>query len=295
MFKLEYISRFYDQILKLYDIKIFGTTFDIIKVIIIAYIAKKLGYLLIDRFYVMQEKSKLQFSERKVKTLSSLTKNILKYVIYFVAVYSILEILGLKMGSILAVAGIGSLAVGFGAQSLVKDVITGFFIIFEDQFGVGDYITINNFSGTVEEIGLRVTKIRDFSGDLNIIPNGEITSVTNHSKGAMRALVAVSVSYEEDVDRVIEALNEICTEMKRDRTDLLDGPKVLGITNFKDSAVEITVVAMAKPMQQWAVERDLRYRIKKLFKDYDIDLPYPHMNVSIEDKNKKGDVSAERD
>ncbi|AFK85558.1 MULTISPECIES: mechanosensitive ion channel family protein [Thermoanaerobacterium] len=292
---MEYISRFYDQILKLYDIKIFGTTFDIIKVIIIAYIAKKLGYLLIDRFYVMQEKSKLQFSERKVKTLSSLTKNILKYVIYFVAVYSILEILGLKMGSILAVAGIGSLAVGFGAQSLVKDVITGFFIIFEDQFGVGDYITINNFSGTVEEIGLRVTKIRDFSGDLNIIPNGEITSVTNHSKGAMRALVAVSVSYEEDVDRVIEALNEICTEMKRDRTDLLDGPKVLGITNFKDSAVEITVVAMAKPMQQWAVERDLRYRIKKLFKDYDIDLPYPHMNVSIEDKNKKGDVSAERD
>lgn len=295
MFKLEYISRFYDQILKLYDIKIFGNAFDIIKVIIIAYIAKKLGYLLIDRFYVMQEKSKLQFSERKVKTLSSLTKNILKYVIYFVAVYSILEILGLKMGSILAVAGIGSLAVGFGAQSLVKDVITGFFIIFEDQFGVGDYITINNFSGTVEEIGLRVTKIRDFSGDLNIIPNGEITSVTNHSKGAMRALVAVSVSYEEDVDRVIEALNEICTEVKRDRTDLLDGPKVLGITNFKDSAVEITVVAMAKPMQQWAVERDLRYRIKKLFKDYNIDLPYPHMNVSIEDKNKKGDVSAERD
>lgn len=295
MFKLEYISRLYDQILKLYDIKIFGNAFDIIKVIIIAYIAKKLGYLLIDRFYVMQEKSKLQFSERKVKTLSSLTKNILKYVIYFVAVYSILEILGLKMGSILAVAGIGSLAVGFGAQSLVKDVITGFFIIFEDQFGVGDYITINNLSGTVEEIGLRVTKIRDFSGDLNIIPNGEITSVTNHSKGAMRALVAVSVSYEEDVDRVIEALNEICDEMKRDRTDLLDGPKVLGITNFKDSTVEITVVAMAKPMQQWAVERDLRYRIKKLFKDYNIDLPYPHMNISIEDKDKKGDVSAERD
>lgn len=292
---MEYLLNLYNQILKLYDIKILGTTFDILKVVIIAYIAKKLGYLLIDRFYVMQERSKIQFSERKVKTLSSLTKNILRYVIYFVAIYSILEILGLKMGSILAVAGIGSLAVGFGAQSLVKDVITGFFIIFEDQFGVGDYITINNFSGTVEEIGLRVTKIRDFSGDLNIIPNGEITSVTNHSKGAMRALVTIGISYEEDVDKALKILNEICNAVKKDRDDILEGPSVLGITNFKDSTVEITIVAMTKPMQQWAVERDLRYRIKQSFNNYNIDLPYPHMNVVLKDNNKKGDNDAKRD
>lgn len=295
MFDLEYLLNLYNQILKLYEIKMLGTIFDILKVVIIAYIAIKLGYLLIDRFYVMQEKSKIQFSERKIKTLSSLTKNILRYVIYFVAIYSILEILGLKMGSILAVAGVGSLAVGFGAQSLVKDVITGFFIIFEDQFGVGDYITINNFSGTVEEIGLRVTKIRDFSGDLNIIPNGEITSVTNHSKGAMRALVNVDISYEEDIDKALKILNEICNKMKEDRDDILEGPSVLGITNFKDSAIEVTIIAKTKPMQQWAVERDLRYRIKQEFDDNSVEFPYPHMDVVLKDINKKGDSDAERD
>lgn len=292
---MKYLLNLYNQILKLYDIKILSTVFDILKVIIIAYIVKKLGYLLIDRFYIMQEKSKIQFSERKVKTLSSLTKNILRYVIYFVAIYSILEILGLKMGSILAVAGIGSLAIGFGAQSLVKDVITGFFIIFEDQFGVGDYITINNFSGIVEEIGLRVTKVRDFSGDLNIIPNGEITFVTNHSKGAMRALVSIGISYDEDVDRVIEILNKICNEVKEDRDDILEGPSVLGITNFKDSTVEVTIIAKTKPMQQWQVERDLRYRIKQAFDDNNVDFPYPHMDVVLKKDNGKGDNDAKRD
>lgn len=280
---LEYLLNLYKQILKLYDIKILNITLEILKIIIIAYIVKKLGYLLIDRFYIMQERAKIQFSERKVKTLSYLTKNILRYVIYFVAIYSVLEILGLKMGSILAVAGIGSLAIGFGAQSLVKDVITGFFIIFEDQFGVGDYITINNFSGIVEEIGLRVIKVRDFSGDINIIPNGEITFVTNHSKGAMRALVNIDISYDEDVDRVMEILNKICNEVKKERDDILEGPSVLGITNFKDSTVEVTIVAKTKPMQQWQLERDLRYRVKQAFDENNVEFPYPHMDVMLKE------------
>lgn len=291
---MENLLSFYKQFLSLYDIKFFKTVFDILKIVIIAYISKRIGYFLIDRFYIMQDRSKIQFPERKMKTLSSLTKNILRYVIYFVAVYSILEILGFRMGSILAVAGVGSLAVGFGAQSLVKDVITGFFVIFEDQFGVGDYITTNNFSGIVEEIGLRITKVRDFSGDLHIIPNGEIKVVTNHTRGGMRALVNIGISYEEDVDKVTNVLTKICDEIKNDRDDILEGPSVLGITGFNDSSVEVTVVAKTKPMQQWAVERDLRYRIKQVFDDMKIEFPYPHMDILLKENIKKGEEDAER-
>lgn len=288
------LSELYKYILKLYEINPLREIFDILKVIIIAFLSKKLGYYLIDRFYVIQDKSKIQFSARKMKTLSSLMKNILKYVIYFIVIYSVLQILGINTGSILAVAGVGSLAVGFGAQNLVKDVITGFFIIFEDQFGVGDYITTNTFSGTVEDIGVRVTKIRDFSGDLHIIPNGEIKIVTNHTRGGMRALVNIGISYEENVDKVIKILDEICSDIKKDRDDILDGPSVLGITDFKDSSIDLTIVAKTKPMQQWAVERDIRYRIKQKFDDMGIEIPYQHMDVSLKNDFKRSDEGAER-
>ncbi|QSZ27352.1 mechanosensitive ion channel family protein [Aceticella autotrophica] len=277
------ILDFYGKIISLYDIKIFKVCFDILKVIIIAFISKKIGYFLIDRFYIMQERSKIQFPEKKMKTLSSLTKNVLRYVIYFIAGATILKIFGTDMSSIIAVAGIGSLAIGFGAQSLVRDILTGFFIIFEDQFSVGDYITINNFSGTVEEIGLRITKTRDFSGELHIIPNGEIKIVTNHTRGGMRALVNIGISYEADVDSVIKILNEICDDVKKSRDDILEGPTVLGITDFKDSSIGVTIVANTKPMQQWAVERELRYRIKQVFDEKNVEFPYPHLDVTIKD------------
>jgi small conductance mechanosensitive channel len=189
------------------------------------------------------------------------------------------------MTSILAVAGIGSLAIGFGAQNLVKDVISGFFVIFEDQFGVGDYITINNFSGLVEEVGLRTSKIRDFSGDLHIIPNGEIKTVTNHTRGSMRALVNVGVPYEEDVDKITNVLKQICEDIKKSRNDIIDGPSVLGITDFQDSQVLITIVAKTEPMKQWEVEREIRYRIKKVFDQEKIAFPYPHRDITIKNND----------
>lgn len=248
---------------------------------VIAFIGIKIGDILISRFYKLQTKGKIQLPERKIGTLMSLTKNILRYVIYFIAAASILKIFNIEMTSILAVAGIGSLAIGFGAQNLVKDVISGFFIIFEDQFGVGDYITINNFSGLVEEVGLRTSKIRDFSGDLHIIPNGEIKTVTNHTRGSMRALVNVGIPYEEDIDRIINVLTQICEDIKKSRNDVIEGPTVLGITDFQDSQVLITIIAKTEPMKQWEVERDIRYRIKKVFDREKITFPYPHTDVTI--------------
>ncbi|HHY80597.1 mechanosensitive ion channel family protein [Thermoanaerobacter thermohydrosulfuricus] len=278
---METIAQLYQKLSSLYDIKILKVTFDIIKILVIAFIGIKIGDILISRFYKLQTKGKIQLPERKIGTLMSLTKNILRYVIYFIAAASILKIFNIEMTSILAVAGIGSLAIGFGAQNLVKDVISGFFIIFEDQFGVGDYITINNFSGLVEEVGLRTSKIRDFSGDLHIIPNGEIKTVTNHTRGSMRALVNVGIPYEEDIDRIINVLTQICEDIKKSRNDVIEGPTVLGITDFQDSQVLITIIAKTEPMKQWEVERDIRYRIKKVFDREKITFPYPHTDVTI--------------
>ena len=282
---MEAIVQLYQKFLSLYDIKILKVTFDIIKILVIAFIGIKIGDILISRFYKLQTKGKIQLPERKIGTLMSLTKNILRYVIYFIAAASILKIFNIDMTSILAVAGIGSLAIGFGAQNLVKDVISGFFVIFEDQFGVGDYITINNFSGLVEEVGLRTSKIRDFSGDLHIIPNGEIKTVTNHTRGSMRALVNVGVPYEEDVDKITNVLKQICEDIKKSRNDIIDGPSVLGITDFQDSQVLITIVAKTEPMKQWEVEREIRYRIKKVFDQEKIAFPYPHRDITIKNND----------
>jgi small conductance mechanosensitive channel len=282
---MEAIVQLYQKFLSLYDIKILKVTFDIIKILVIAFIGIKIGDILISRFYKLQAKGKIQLPERKIGTLMSLTKNILRYVIYFIAAASILKIFNIEMTSILAVAGIGSLAIGFGAQNLVKDVISGFFVIFEDQFGVGDYITINNFSGLVEEVGLRTSKIRDFSGDLHIIPNGEIKTVTNHTRGSMRALVNVGVPYEEDVDKITNVLKQICEDIKKSRNDIIDGPTVLGITDFQDSQVLITIVAKTEPMKQWEVEREIRYRIKKVFDQEKIAFPYPHREITIKNND----------
>ncbi|ADH61931.1 MscS Mechanosensitive ion channel [Thermoanaerobacter mathranii subsp. mathranii str. A3] len=282
---MEAIVQLYQKFLSLYDIKILKVTFDIIKILIISFVGIKIGDILISRFYKLQAKGKIQLPERKIGTLMSLTKNILRYVIYFIAAASILKIFNIDMTSILAVAGIGSLAIGFGAQNLVKDVISGFFVIFEDQFGVGDYITINNFSGLVEEVGLRTSKIRDFSGDLHIIPNGEIKTVTNHTRGSMRALVNVGVPYEEDVDKITNVLKQICEDIKKSRNDIIDGPTVLGITDFQDSQVLITIVAKTEPMKQWEVEREIRYRIKKVFDQEKIAFPYPHREITIKNND----------
>lgn len=259
--------------------------------IILAFIVTKvillLFYKAIDNFFNNYKNSKFNISERKIKTMGTLIKNILKYSVYFIFITIVLSFFNIKIESLLAVAGIGGLAVGFGAQSLVKDVITGFFILFEDQFGVGDYITIDKYSGIVEEVGLRVTKIRDFSGALHIVPNGQITSVTNHNAGNMRALVEISVAYKEDLDKVHNVLQMVCDEVRQDMADkIVDGPTVLGVSGLGSGAVNMTIVAIAKPMKHWEVERELRLRIKEAFDREGIEMPYNKVVVYSERKER---------
>ncbi|TDT50475.1 mechanosensitive ion channel family protein [Fonticella tunisiensis] len=257
----------------------------IIAIIIITKIIIKVGNVLIEKFFNKQKNSRFGVSEKKADTLSELLKSILRYVMYLLAVMWTISIInpGFAM-TLTGVLGVGGVAVGFGAQSLIKDIISGFFILFEDQFAVGDYIQVDNMSGFVETLGLRITKIRDFTGDLHIIPNGAITKVTNKSRGNMRALVDVSISYEDDIDAAIKIIRKVCEEAKNDIKTITDGPDVLGVTELGELGVKITVVAKTIPMEQWAVERELRKRIKYALDKEGIEIPYQKRVVINETK-----------
>lgn len=242
--------------------------------IIIKWILKLINKV-VDKTFINRKGSHLFKSNRRANTLGEIVKKVLKYILYFLGIVISLEMFNINTTSILATAGIGGLAIGFGAQSLVKDVITGFFILLEDQYAVDDYVQIGDFQGVVEELGLRVTKLRDFSGELHIIPNGKIEIVTNRTRGSMRALVTIPISYEEDLDRVISILEETCKEIRTINEDIIEGPSVLGVNQLEDKGMVITIVARTKSMSQWSVERQIRKKVLDILKIENISIPYP--------------------
>lgn len=243
-------------------------------ILILTKIIVKVLSSIIERFFKKQRNSRFGISDRKAATLSELIKSLLRYIIYFIAVMWIFEAVGFDIRTVIAVTSIAGVAIGFGAQNLVKDVITGFFILFEDQFAVGDYISIEDKSGIVEVLGLRITKIRDFSGDLHIIPNGSITKVTNKSRGNMRAMVDINISYEEDIDRAVKIMKETADELRKELDYIVEGPEVIGVAGFGEYGITIRTIAKTLPMKQWDVEMEYRKRIKKALGDADIKIPY---------------------
>lgn len=244
-------------------------------VLIAVRLAVKFSALLIDKLFQKQVDGKTKADAKKVTTMTTLTKSATRYTLYFIGITTILGILNLPVSSLLATAGIGGLAIGFGAQNLVRDIITGFFILFEDQYSVGDYITVNKYSGIVEEIGLRTTKIRDFSGDLHIIPNGNIINVTNHCRGNMRIMFDVDIAYEADVDRAIKVLENYFEEYSKQEPSIVEGPKVLGVQELSAYSVVLRIWATSKPMEQWRISRELKKGIKKALDEAGIEIPYP--------------------
>ncbi|MDS1030565.1 mechanosensitive ion channel family protein [Bacillota bacterium LX-D] len=253
-------------------------SFKILRVILILVASRlilKLGWAVVDHLFLEQENGTVFSLHRRAGTLRALLRSILKYTIYFIAAMMILEVFNVKTGSILAGAGIVGLAVGFGAQSLVKDVITGFFIIFEDQFTVGEYITTAGVTGTVEELGLRTTKIREWTGQLHIIPNGEITKVTNFNRGQMLAVVNLGISYEVDLDYALEVLRQACQEAAEEIPSLIEVPVVQGVTELRDFDVVIRVTARTLAGEQWEAERVLRKKLKQALDAHGIEIPYP--------------------
>ncbi|WCK56919.1 mechanosensitive ion channel family protein [Aneurinibacillus sp. Ricciae_BoGa-3] len=241
---------------------------------------------------------RIQMDSRRSGTMRTLISNIIKYTVYFIAFYNVFTFIGFDPGPLLASAGVLGLAIGFGAQNLIRDIITGFFIIFEDQFAVGDVITVKNVTGTVQAIGLRITRIKTWTGEVHIIPNGSITEVTNLSMENSMAVVDVSVAYGVDIKHVIEILEEMASQWMMEMDDIVDTPSVLGVEKFGTSDIVIRVIAECKPLKHNDVMRTLRADIKERFDKEGIKIPYPHMvlvsaNGELNEQNTSGNRSGQ--
>jgi len=203
-------------------------------------------------------------------------------VILIVAAMIVLKELGVEIGPILAAAGIVGLAVGFGAQSLVKDVISGFFILLEDQIRVNDVVQVAGKGGLVERINLKTTILRDLAGNVHYVPNGQIDVVTNMTKEYSRYVFDIGVAYREDVDEVMEVIKEVDEELRNDpafKDDILEPIEVLGLDQFADSALIIKARTTTKPIKQWYVGREFNRRLKRKFDERNIEIPFPHITL----------------
>lgn len=230
-------------------------------------------------------------SEKRAKTLASVIQNFLIILAIVVAAITIIGQLGIEIAPLLATAGIAGVAIGFAGQSLIKDIINGFFLLLWDQVRVGDYVQLSDKRGLVEMINLKMTIIRDFNGNVHYIPNGSIDVVTNMTKDYSRYLFEIGVAYREDVDEVIEVIKEVDDELRKDpdfRDDILEPIDIFGLDEFADSALIIKARTTTKPLKQWRIKREFNKRLKKKFDQMDIEIPFPHRTLYIgQDKEGK--------
>lgn len=241
------------------------------------------------------EKVGLERSKR-TETLARLLETTAQVVILLAALLMVLKEVGINIGPLLAGAGIVGLAVGFGAQSLVKDVISGFFILLENHMNVGDVVQIAGVAGLVESINLRITVLRDIEGKMYIVPNGEISVVANLTKEWSKAVLDIGVAYKEDVDEVIEVLKDVGETLVADTSfgpKILEPMDVLGLDSFGDSSVNIKVAFKTQPRAQYAVAREFRRRVKKAFDSRGIEIPFPHVTLYLGEAESKGTLKVE--
>jgi moderate conductance mechanosensitive channel len=232
----------------------------------------------------VQDDDPLTTNQRELRavTLAGVFKGVSKIVIVLVAGLTILGILGINTAPLIAGASVAGLAISFGAQNLIRDFISGFFILLENQYRVGDVIRAAGVSGQVEDMNLRITVLRDLEGVAHFIPNGEIKVVSNLAKEWSRAVVNVGVAYKENLDRVVSVLNTVGQELSQDPIfgqGILEPPQVLGVENFGDSQVTLRIVTKTRPLKQWETARELRKRIKAAFDREGIEMPFPHRVV----------------
>ncbi len=219
--------------------------------------------------------------QRRAETAATISKSLSRYIIFFLAIAATIGQLGLTsaMSSLLAAAGVGGIAIGIGAQSFIKDVVAGLFLIFEDQMAVGDYITAADVTGTVEEITLRTTVVRGFRGEINVIPNGSIGVLTNFSRTDYLAMVDVAIDREADIARAERCMREEAEAYAKQSDTALDAPQVLGVTAIGGEGITMRMILRVKPMAQWSAERALNRRIKERFERENIPLAYQRLVV----------------
>ncbi len=261
-------------------------------VIVVGYVAirfVRLGLQQLERVMIVTSALPDQQSgtaQKRAATLTGILKTIAMTAIWAIVVIESLHFVGLDVAPILAGAGILGLAVGFGAQNLVRDLISGFFIILEDQIRLGDVAVINGTGGLVEIITFRTISLRDFSGVVHIFPNGAINTLSNMTKDWSAFVLDMGVAYHEDTDRVVEVMKRVGEEL---RSDLTFGPKmiepieVVGVENFADSAVTVRARIKTKPLEQWNIGREYRRRLKQAFDAQGIEIPFPYRTLVMSD------------
>ncbi len=255
-------------------------------ILIIAYISSKIMHRIIDKTVrVAIRTSKYSSSVAEVKredTLINIFNTSLKIVILIIMSMMILQEFGIQIGPMLAAAGVVGLALGFGGQYLIRDLITGLFIILENQYRMGDIIEIDGTGGVVEDISLRKTTLRNLDGTIHHIPHGEIKKVSNLTKDFSRVNLDIGVSYNASLDEVIEVVNQTGIALAEDgdwKSAILKAPQFLRVDDFADSAVMIKIVGETEPLQQWAVAGEFRKRLKIAFDKAGIEIPFPQMVV----------------
>lgn len=221
-------------------------------------------------------------ARKRAETLGRVFRYIAAVVISLIAGMLVLSELGVSVAPILGAAGVVGLAVGFGAQSLVKDFFTGFFLLLENQIRQGDVVKLGDHAGLVEEVTLRYVQLRDYDGNVHFVPNGTISSVVNMSRGFAQAVVEIGVGYGEDLDRVMSVMRDVGREMRADPTHaehMLDDLELAGVERWADSAVMIRGRFRVAPLQQWNVRRDYLRRLKRAFDAHGIEIPFPQLKI----------------
>ena len=229
-----------------------------------------------------EDRSTRNERERRADTIVSIINTTSWIFFGIIALFTILREFNVNITPLLTGAGVAGLAIAFGAQSVIKDFLYGFFLLAEDQIRVGDVVKLGEHSGVVERITIRTTRLRSLDGNVHIIPNGEINTVVNMTHGWSRALIDVDVAYKEDLDRVITIMKDVAEGLKKEdkyKKFIIESPHVLGVEKLGDSGITIRLIIKTTPLKQWEIKRELRKRIKNAFDRAGIEIPFPQMVI----------------
>ena len=271
----------------------YQTLLNIFIIIFIGFFGWKTLSTIIKKKLDSLDDSKDEAQTQRVNTLFRILKNFVSIAILIVVIMLVLSELGIQIGPLIAAAGVVGLAVGFGAQTLVKDIITGLFIILEGQITIGDIVEVAGHSGRVEAITIRTVRLRDINGHLHVVPFSEVTTVKNITQDQDYHSFEIGVSYNEDVDNVIETIEKVGKDLQKDKdfTSKINGEiEVFGLDKFEDSAIIIKGRIPTIHKQQWAVRREFNRRIKIAFDKSGIEIPFPQTTISYLDTKKKKPV-----
>lgn len=228
-------------------------------------------------------------AQRRAITLGAMLESLVAILVWTTAAFMVLAEIGVSLGPLIASAGIAGIAIGFGAQSIVRDFLAGFFVIIEDQYGVGDVIDTGEALGKVEEIGFRTTRVRDVAGVLWTVPNGVITRVGNYSQMWARSIFDMEVAYDTDIDHAMAVMKFVLDEAwneQHEHATIIEEPEVQGVQSFEANGVVIRAVVKTDPAEQWAVARKIRGRLKEAFDAEGIEIPYPHRTVYLKNSEQ---------